>query len=83
MASDFDLQTLTRIVARSQLEYSQAMDTVAAVPKQIAAKHGLQPTQEQIRQVAQPLSPKLAQTDWPDSTSTSFKRPAPGKDKLP
>ncbi len=83
VATDFDLQTLVRLVSRSQFESSRVMDAVTAVLREVAAENGLQPTDEQLRQVAQSLSPKLAQTAWPDSTSTSFEIPVRMTDTLP
>jgi hypothetical protein len=83
MATDFDLQTLIRIVARSQFESSRVMGAITAVLREIAVENGLQPTDEQIRQVAQSLSPNLAKTAWPDSTSTSFEIPVRKIDDLP
>lgn len=83
MVTDFDLETLTRIVARSQFESSRVMAAVTTVLEEIAKEQEMEPTQEQIRQVAQSLSPKLAQTAWPDSTSTSFEIPVRRPDNLP
>ena len=82
MATDFDRQTLVRLVSRSQFESSRVMEAVSAVLQEIAEENDLQPTEEQIRQVAQSLSPQLAQTAWPDSTSTSFEIPVRKTDIL-
>lgn len=83
MATDLDLKRLTRDIAQSPVEAARVMAVVTPVLRDLATERGLEPTEEQLRLVAQSLAPKLASAAWPDSAATSFEIPVAPPDNLP
>lgn len=83
MATDLDLKKLTRQIARSPVDAGRLMNVVMPVLRELATERGLEPTEEQLRLVAQSLAPKLASAAWPDSSATSFEIPIARPDNLP
>lgn len=75
MASDQEVRQLIDQIVSSQRHARQVLHGMTSAVANLAAEENLDLTDQQSKDVARSLIPRLAELAWPDTTSTTFEIP--------